>query len=273
MMIEVIIIEGDERYWWYMDVKTDFDKLIDEAQQAHFAGWDFSWLAGRKVETSLPWNYRELVIAYMQDAKAMLDMDTGGGEFLAQLPFRPAFTCATENYPPNIPIAKARLGQFGIQVYQSDEENGHLPFNDRQCDLVINRHGDYHLAEIWRILRPGGVFLTQQVGANNEIELNEFLAPGTLPMYSGDEFAFDIMIRACKQQGFEMLRAESAGIPSDYLDIGAVVYQLKVISWQISDFSLEAYRDRLLAMHDVICTEGKFTTTEERYLLIAQKPA
>jgi hypothetical protein len=81
------------------------------------------------------------------------------------------------------------------------------------------------------------------------------------------------MIRACKQQGFEMLRAESAGIPSDYLDIGAVVYQLKVISWQIPDFSLEAYRDRLLAMHDVICSEGKFTTTEERYLLIAQKPA
>jgi SAM-dependent methyltransferase len=164
MMIEVIIIEGDERYWWYMNVEMDFDRLIDEAQQAHFAGWDFSWLAGRKVETSLPWNYRDQVIEYMQDAEAMLDIDTGGGEFLAELPFRPAFTCATENYLPNIPIAKARLGQFGIQVYQHESDGNRLPFDDRQFDLVINRHGDYDLTEIWRVLRPGGVFLTQQVG-------------------------------------------------------------------------------------------------------------
>jgi SAM-dependent methyltransferase len=273
MMIEVIIIEGDERYWWYMDVKTDFDRLIDEAQQAHFAGWDFSWLAGRKVEAGLPWNYRELVIAYMQDSEAMLDMDTGGGEFLAELPFRSPLTCATENYPPNIPIAKARLGQYGIRVYQNESDCNRLPFDDRQFDLVINRHGDYDLTEIWRVLRPGGVFLTQQVGANNEIELNQYLAPSSQPIYSGEEFAFEKLIHQCKQGGFAILRAESAGVPSDYLDIGAVVYQLKVISWQIPDFSVAAYRDRLLAIHAMICSEGKFTTTEERYLLIAQKPA
>jgi SAM-dependent methyltransferase len=256
-----------------MNAIMDFDRLIDEAQQAHFAGWDFSWLAGRKVYTGLPWNYRDIVIAHMQDSEAMLDMDTGGGEFLAELPFRSPLTCATENYPPNIPIARARLGQQGIQVYQSEERSSHLPFSDRQFDLVINRHGEYHLAEIWRVLQPGGVFLTQQVGANNEIELNEFLAPGIAPMYSGDEFAFENLIKTCKQQGFGMLRAETAGVPSDYLDIGAVVYQLKVVSWQIPDFTVAAYHDRLLALHEKIMSEGKFTTTEKRYLLIAQKPA
>ena len=255
-----------------MNVEMDFDRLIEEAQQAHFAGWDFSWLAGRKVQSGLPWNYRDIVIAYMQDSEAMLDMDTGGGEFLAELPYRPTFTCATENYPPNIPIAKARLGQLGIEVYQYGEDNV-LPFGDRQFDLVINRHGEYDLTEIWRVLQPGGVFLTQQVGANNEIELNEFLTPGIPPMYSGDEFAFENLIKACKQEGFDMRRAETAGVPSDYLDIGAVVYQLKVISWQIPDFTVAAYHDRLLALHEKIMSEGKFTTTEKRYLLIAQKPA
>lgn len=256
-----------------MNMQRDFDRLIEEARQAHFAGWDFSWLADRKVESILPWNYRDLVIEHMRDAEAMLDMDTGGGEFLAELPFRPAFTCATENYPPNIPIAKARLGQLGIHVYQHEAEGRLLPFEDRQFDLVINRHGEYDLAEIWRVLRPGGVFLTQQVGARNEIELNQFLAPSSQSLYGGEEFSFESQIHACRQQGFGLLRAESAGVPSDYLDIGAVVYQLKVISWQIPDFMVEAYREPLVAMHELICSEGKFTTTEERYLLIAQKPA
>lgn len=256
-----------------MDAKTDFDRLIDEAQQAHFAGWDFSWLAGRKVQNVLPWNYRDLVIEYMRDIEAMLDMDTGGGEFLAELPFRPSFTCATEDFAPNIPIARARLAQLGIRVYQSEGKSYGLPFNDRQFDLVINRHGAYDLAEIWRVLRPGGVFLTQQVGADNEIELNQYLAPTVQPMYSGDEFTFEHLIHSCRQHGFAMLKAESAGVPSDYLDIGAVVYQLKVISWQIPDFTVKKYHDRLLALHEKICVEGKFSTMEKRYLLIAQKPA
>ena len=259
-----------------MDTKQYDEKflsLIEEAQQAHFAGWDFSWLAGRSENTPTPWNYRQLVIERIKSSSAMLDMDTGGGEFLAQLPNRPLLTCATENYAPNIPIAKARLGNLGIKVHQNGEGGKGLPFNDNTFDLIINRHSEYDCTELMRVLQPGGIFLTQQVGPQNEIELNQFLAPEIPPTYSGPEYSFDAMLEEFKQSGFEILRAEMAGTPSYYYDIGAVVYYLKVISWQIPGFVCEERLPELKKLHDLITREGKFTTMEDRLLFIVRKPS
>ncbi len=249
-----------------------FESLIKEAQQAHFAGWDFSWLTGRCENVPPPWDYRELVIEYISAAETMLDMETGGGEFLSELPFRPLLTCATEDYPPNIPLAEARLGQLGINVYQTQQEGQTLPFEDNQFDLIINRHGAYDCAELLRVLRPEGIFLTQQVGPANECQLNEFLAPGKSAEYSGDEYSFDHLLEDFKASGFEVVRAESAGTPTHYYDIGAIAYYLKAIPWQIPGFICEENLPVMRKLHDKIVAEGKFTTIEDRQLFIVRKP-
>ena len=252
--------------------QLDFEALIEEAQQAHFSGWDFSWLADRVEFTETPWDYRQLVIEYIKKSESLLDMETGGGEFLSQLPERPLYTCATENYAPNIPIAKARLGSLGIKVYQSKEDGRELPFKDNTFDLVINRHGSFAPTELFRILKPGGIFLTQQVGPANEIQLNEFLAPEIAPTYSGDEYSFDFWLQALQDAGFEVIRAESAGLPCHYRDIGAVVYYLKAIPWQIPGFVCEEHYPVMRKLHEKILAEGKFTTMEDRILYIVRKP-
>jgi len=99
----------------------DFETLIQEAEQAHFSGWDFSWLRERWIESEPDWDYGALVLERIPAAQALLDMGTGGGEFLASLPSRPAQTCATEAYPPNLPVARARLEPLGIPVSHVDE--------------------------------------------------------------------------------------------------------------------------------------------------------
>lgn len=38
------------------------ENLIDEALAAHFSGWDFSWLAGRWIDSPLPWDYGQRTI-------------------------------------------------------------------------------------------------------------------------------------------------------------------------------------------------------------------
>ena len=45
--------------------------------------------------------------------------------------------------------------------------------------MVINRHGDFNPDEIYRVLKPGGLFITQQVGAENDRELVELLCGQT----------------------------------------------------------------------------------------------
>jgi SAM-dependent methyltransferase len=79
---------------------------------------------------------------------------------------------AAEAWPPNVPVAAARLRALGIAVVQDEgaPENdtqhpgrGRLPFRDEAFDLVTNRHEAFQAAEVRRVLAPGGTFVTQQV--------------------------------------------------------------------------------------------------------------
>src|SRR5699024_7579024 len=54
---------------------------------------------------------------------------------------------ATEGYEPNVSIAKKRLEPLGVQVI-TFEEDAHLPVENRQFDLILNKHESYDPAEL-----------------------------------------------------------------------------------------------------------------------------
>jgi len=153
---------------------TSFAALITAAEAAFFEGWDFGWLRGRWNEAPLPWSYTALVERALPAATALLDMGTGGGEFLAGLAPLPPTTVATENWPPNVPVARRRLEPLGVSVVSGFADHA-IPLAGASFDLIINRHESYELREIARLLRPGGLFLTQQAGAQDVVELNDLL--------------------------------------------------------------------------------------------------
>ena len=86
--------------------------LFKREQDAPFSGWDFTHIASRMQEDPLPWNYKRIIEDNLTDEITMLDIDTGGGEFLNSFEELPKRTYATEAYEPNIPIAKERLSLF-----------------------------------------------------------------------------------------------------------------------------------------------------------------
>jgi hypothetical protein len=55
------------------------------------------------------------------------------------------------------------------------------------------------------------------------------------------------------------------------LDVGAVVYYLKVIEWQIPGFDIQQSRDKLKQLHQHILENGYFQTLTHRFLIIAEK--
>ena len=86
-------------------METRKEQWLREERAAHIHGWDFSHIAGRYEEDGdLPWDYEAVVRAYLRPAKRLLDIDTGGGEFLLTLRHPPENTSATEGYPPNIAL-------------------------------------------------------------------------------------------------------------------------------------------------------------------------
>ena len=129
---------------------------------------------GRKPALGLQENYPCPILGQ----GLSLDMDTGGGEFLLSLGHSYSRTSATEAYPPNAELCRRLLAPLGID-FQGGAGNQTLPFADSCFDMVINRHGNYDAGEVNRILKPGGIFITQQVGEDNDRELVELLLPGT----------------------------------------------------------------------------------------------
>jgi len=63
-----------------------FDDLVAEAAAADVTGWGFGWLDGRAIEERPPWGYAKLLAGRLAQVGSALDMDTGGGEVLAEPP-------------------------------------------------------------------------------------------------------------------------------------------------------------------------------------------
>ena len=139
-----------------------------------FKGWDFSYINNRISEDTLPWNYKEIVENNIKDYITVLDMGTGGGEFLLSLNRKKARFYATESYKPNLILCTNILKPYDIEVREVTDDNN-LPFEDNYFDLIINKHESFSLSEVTRILKPGGKFITQQVGGKNNIEMSKFL--------------------------------------------------------------------------------------------------
>ena len=252
-------------------VPSNFETLIRQAEEAHFQGWDFSWLKDRKTSLQIPWDYETRVRQRMQGINAMLDLGTGGGEFLSQLATFPQHTCATEGYGPNVVVAKERLQPLGIHVVNTstDPENCSLPFADGEFELIISRHDEYVAAELYRVLQTGGYFVTQQCGGYGLNDLIEwFKGPGSVePM----DWTLDVAVAELEQLGFGICDAQEACPRVTFSDVGAIVYYLRGIPWLVSDFTVDGYRKRLLDVHERIQEYGGFTVTDQRFFVEAMK--
>ncbi len=248
-----------------------FDRLVQDALDAHFSGWDFSYLNDKTTAEPLPWDYLSIVRTAMQGADSMLDMGTGGGEVLLSLAPFPPHICATEAYAPNIPIARERLEPLGVKVVATSDDQCCMPFEDGEFALVIDRHTYFDAPEVFRILKPGGLFITQQVGALNFFELNEWLQ-GDEARPTWDICTLDWHVTNLTAAGMQVEEAQEVRPRVAYLSIAAVVYYLRGIPWQVPDFTVEKYIDKLFAMHQHIEANGSLTTRNHRFLIRATKP-
>jgi len=241
----------------------------EEERIAHIHGWDFSHIEGRYTEQEdLPWDYRETILRHLTPEMKLLDIDTGGGEFLRSLGHPYENTAATEGYPPNVALCKEMLLPLGID-FRSGDGKETLPFEDNHFDMVINRHGDFYAEDIYRILKPGGLFITQQVGAENDRELVELLCGKTeLPF---PEQYLSLASRKFRDAGFAILEENECFRPIQFFDVGALVWFARIIQWEFPNFAVDTHLDRLLSAQSILeknrCIEGQI----HRFLIVAQK--
>lgn len=240
--------------------------------EVNITGWDFSALtnSGRMKETPLPWDYHAIVKQHMAAAKTMLDMGTGGGEFLKTLAPLPPETYAAEGYEPNVKIAEDNLKPYNVKV-MSGYKDSRLPFENDFFDLVINRHEYYEPAEVHRILKPGGHFITQQVKGNCDDSITKLF--GAIGDAGFKNWSLAKALNELKIFRFEIVKAEEAEGFTEFKDIEALISYVKVIGWLVPDFTREKYRAELEKAARIIEDTGRFKSTLDRFLLVCRRSA
>jgi len=245
-----------------------FEDLIAEGAAVPAEGWDFSWFDGRASEERPPWGYARMMAERMARAQAALDIQTGGGEVLAKVTQPPPVLAATESWPPNVAIARRNLAPLGAAVAEVADD-ADLPFPADSFDLVVSRHPvEVDWPEIARVLRPGGTYFSQQVGAGSNRELTDFMM-GPQPVSQARSSA--VAAAAAEDAGLTVTDLREASLRTVFFDVGAVVYFLRKVLWTVPGFTVAGCREPLRRLHDKIQADGPFVAHAQRFLIEARK--
>ncbi|HHX63227.1 MAG TPA: class I SAM-dependent methyltransferase [Epulopiscium sp.] len=248
----------------YSYLKESWKKEEENA----FKGWDFSHLENRWIEGELPWEYREILGKYLNSDYKLLDMGTGGGEFLLSLNHPYNNTSITEMWEPNVKLCREKLEPLGIEVKQifNDSE---LPFEDDTFDIIINRHESFDIGEVERVLKPNGIFITQQVGGKNNEILSKALIKNFKPSFP--ENTLRNRLKEIEKSLFKVLCAEEFFPYLRFKDIGAIVYFAKIIEWEFPDFSVDNCFKELCKLNEEIKVKGYIESIEHRFIIVCRK--
>ena len=198
----------------------------------------------------------------------MLDDDTGGGEFLLTLNHPFDKTSATEGFKPNVQLCKETLLPLGIHFKECSNPS-RIPYENETFDLIMNRHGSFDAGELHRLLKKDGIFITQQVGGDNERDLVEMVLPGTKKPFP--HLNLKEQKKVFEDAGFHIIRGEEAYRPIKFYDIGAFVWFAHIIEWEFPGFSVDKCFERLLKMQEIVEEKGEVEGTIHRYLIVAKK--
>ena len=216
-----------------------FEELVAEGSAVPVEGWDFSWFDGRATEERPPWGYAHLMGERMAGAASALDVQTGGGEVLATVARPPALLVATESWPPNVALARARPAPAGCPLVAVADAPA-LPFADASFDLVTSRHPVVVLwEEIARVLRPGATYLSQQIGAGSNRELTDFIMG---PQRVNQDRSPERARVAAAAAGLEVVRLEACALRVEFFDVAAVVHFLRKVPWTVPGFTRRRLR-------------------------------
>jgi tellurite methyltransferase len=154
-------------------------------------------------------------------ARTALDLGCGVGRHSLILAEAGLSVVAVDSSATGLEVLRetAAAKSLTLELRQADADS--LPFQDSSFDFVlcwdVIYHGDLgdvgcRLAEIWRVLRPGGLFQgTMLPSRNSNYGVGRLVAPGTF-VVDGDQhhwqphFYCDLATLVALFSGFEILR-------------------------------------------------------------------
>lgn len=238
--------------------------LKSEERQKAFEGWNFSSIQEDFWQEETSWDYIKIVKKHLKPNMCLLDMGTGGGELLTHFSHPFHQTSVTEGWDRNYQLLLATLGKKGVEV-KFVKEDDRLDFLDNRFDIVLNCHESFSLDEVKRVLKPNGLFITQQVGDLNGINL----ASRLIPNFEKKDFNFHLssVVRELKKRDFGILDQYESYPSQKFFSMEALIYYVRTIEWEFPGFSVLTHQKELLELEEELKRVGFIYNQEHRFLV------
>ena len=166
----------------------------------------------------------------------------------------------------NTPAALRDKVRFQVMAAEA------LEFADATFDLILNRHSAEHAAEVVRVLRSGGYFITQQVGARNTHNICALFGCGPGGTYAeGPSQTLTALADAFRERGCRVICRAAYDVRYWFLDVESLIFWHQAIPLP-EDFDIEKHWRQVAHIISTYRTPQGIETNEHRELLIVQKP-
>ena len=192
---------------------------------------------------------------YLKYGQHILDIGTGNGSVLSEIVRRNPNLHLTlhgvDNSKEMVSLAQKKLGGKAI-ILKADAS--HLPFADRSFDLLTAKNVTrIHAGEIYRVLKPGGIFVFREYGRGKGLCEITSLFPNRIIRQRDSSFYVDILSKA----GLHILSLNCYTITRKYESIENLITIVKSFPF-IENFSQEDEQKIIKNFHDPVVTSDPF---------------
>lgn len=246
--------------------KFDYVSFYDKVGKIN--GWDFSNL--QILSEGVKWNFNEEIMKRVKPSDLLLDIGTGGGENILSIAPSLFFIVGIDKSIGMMEAAHSNLKQSGVLnvrfFLMSSEE---LQFPAGFFDLVTCRHAPFSSAEVTRVTKQGGYFITQQVGEADKLNVKKAFNRGALNEEDG--VLKERYLRELKEAGFVKVQSFEYDATDYFQRPEDLIFLLKHTP-TIPNFGQEKKDFEIL--DDFIennRTEKGIRTNSKRFLIVAKK--
>jgi SAM-dependent methyltransferase len=235
------------------------DELLADVRTRR--GWDFTGM--NVLRQPVPWEYLEVVPRYLRATDVVLDVGTGAGERLRDLASSFGHGLGIDVDPEMVRLARENQAAGNVSFRVGSERLESVPGT---FDVILDRHAPFDLTAIEAHLRPGGFFITQQVGERNMTCVKTALGQvlGHPP----------IQRQALASSGMRVLAFMEYEVEYVVCDIESLVFWLNALDAMHADVHGKSALASAAMLNTVLAgnvDERGFVTNEHRYLAITQR--
>jgi SAM-dependent methyltransferase len=253
--------------------RAELRAIYDAAGEVE--GWDFR--GAEPVPETEPWDWDLQMRAHVTPASRVLDIGTGGGEVFREYADAFALGLGVDRNDDRIGVAQ-RKTLDAANLHFAVMDGAMLAVRRESIDVVLARCADYDPVEVYRVLRPGGVFVTLQMAEHDTQNVFDAFRWGTYGAHWRSMFAsLDMPYRTpldaaadFQDLGCEEIRYEEYDVTQHFRDVAALVLFLKA-SPLPERFDPELHYEALCGLVRNYGGERGIETNAHRELLVVRK--